>query len=194
MEQVPIVLFIILTFAAPTIINRCGKIFLLLKRVTLWKNPSCTNFSHSYSDNCRLPRVAIHVPICNEDPHIVIETLRSIESINYPNYVVLIISNNTTSRRYWKPIERFCSDRCPTFIFYHIENLTGYKAGALNYALKHTPDDVEFISVIDADNIVSPNYLSELIPCFTKHDVAIIQSPLGFKKDPKKACFESWIF
>ena len=42
------------------------------------------------------------------------------------------------------------------FKFLRLENLEGYKAGALRIALEHTAPDAEIIGVIDADYVVAP--------------------------------------
>ena len=42
------------------------------------------------------------------------------------------------------------------FRFYHVDPLSGFKAGALNFALRHTAADAEVVAVIDSDYQVSP--------------------------------------
>jgi cellulose synthase/poly-beta-1,6-N-acetylglucosamine synthase-like glycosyltransferase len=62
-----------------------------------------------------------------------------------------------------------------------VDPLSGYKAGALNYALRHTDSAAEVIAVIDADYLVSPAWLKDLIPAFTDPEVAIAQAPQDYR-------------
>ena len=53
----------------------------------------------------------------------------------------------------------------------------GYKAGALRLALAHTADDAEIIGIIDADYVVCPDWLEDLVPAFADAKVGMIQAP-----------------
>ena len=53
----------------------------------------------------------------------------------------------------------------------------GYKAGALRLALAHTAADAEIIGVIDADYVVRPDWLKDLVPAFVDAKVGMIQAP-----------------
>jgi cellulose synthase/poly-beta-1,6-N-acetylglucosamine synthase-like glycosyltransferase len=44
------------------------------------------------------PRVSIHVPTYNEPPQMVIETLNALARLDYDNYEVIILDNNTPDR------------------------------------------------------------------------------------------------
>ena len=57
------------------------------------------------------------------------------------------------------------------------DNLQGFKAGALRLALAHTAPDAEIIGVIDADYIVTPDWLTDLVPVFADPKVGLIQAP-----------------
>ncbi len=41
------------------------------------------------------PRVSIHLACCNEQPDMVIDTIRSLQNLDYRNFEVLVIDNNT---------------------------------------------------------------------------------------------------
>jgi hypothetical protein len=51
------------------------------------------------------------------------------------------------------------------------------KAGALRIALAHTATDAEIIGVIDADYVVSSNWLKDLAPVFANPKVGLVQAP-----------------
>src|SRR5262249_7186698 len=84
------------------------------------------------------PKVSIHVPCYNEPPHMVIETLNALAKLDYPDFEVLVIDNNTKDEAVWKPLEAHCAILGARFRFFHLPNWPGFKAGALNYALTQT--------------------------------------------------------
>ena len=53
----------------------------------------------------------------------------------------------------------------------------GFKAGALRLALAHTAADAEIIGVIDADYVVQPDWLKDLVPLFADPTVGLVQAP-----------------
>ena len=63
------------------------------------------------------------------------------------------------------------------FKFIHEDNVAGFKAGALRLALAHTAADAEIIGVIDADYVVRPDWLKDLVPAFADAKVGMIQAP-----------------
>ena len=55
------------------------------------------------------PFVSIHLACCNEPPEMVILTLDSLAALDYANYEVLVIDNNTKREDVWKPVEEYCA-------------------------------------------------------------------------------------
>ncbi|PLX75441.1 MAG: benzoate transporter [Azoarcus sp.] len=123
------------------------------------------------------PFVSIHLACHNEPPEMVIATIDSLAALNYANFEVLILDNNTKDDALWKPLEKRCAELGPRFRFFHLMNWPGFKAGALNYGLKVTDPRAEVVGVVDADYVVDPEWLSCLIPHFDKPDVAVVQAP-----------------
>ena len=123
-----------------------------------------------------IPFVSIHVPAYKEQPDALAQTLQALSNLKYPNYEVLVIINNTPEEFYWKPIETLCKELGNKFVFMNI-TCTGFKAGALNKALEQTNKDAEIIAVIDADYVVEPTWLVDLVPLFDDPKVAIVQAP-----------------
>lgn len=122
------------------------------------------------------PFVSIHVPAYKEQPHVLIETLDALSKMKYTNYEVLVVINNTPEEFYWKPIEEHCAKLGDKFIFLNI-TCKGFKAGALNEALKFTNEKAEILAVIDADYVVSEDWLIDLVPLFDDPKVALVQAP-----------------
>lgn len=143
------------------------------------------------------PFVSIHLACYNEPPEMVIETIASLAAMNYRNFEVLVIDNNTADEALWKPVEAYMADLGPNFRFFHLRPWPGFKAGALNFALKETNPRAEVVGVVDADYVVDPDWLSTLIPHFVQApDVAVVQAPQAhrdWEKQPfRRMC--NWEF
>ena len=122
------------------------------------------------------PKVSIHVPAYREQPAMVIETLNSLAALDYPNFEAIIIVNNTPEAFYSAPVAARCRELGDRFKFLNI-TCSGFKAGALNVAMQHTAADAEIIAVIDADYVVQPGWLKDLVPHFADPAVGLIQAP-----------------
>lgn len=125
------------------------------------------------------PKVSLHVPAYNEPPEMVIATLDALAKIDYPNYEVIMIDNNTKDESLWKPVRAHCEKL--GFKFIHLENWPGFKSGALNYATTKTDPETEIIGIIDADYIVEPHYLRELVGQFSNSKMAFVQTPQDYR-------------
>jgi len=142
----------------------------------------------------KLPKVSVHVPCYNEPPEMMIETIKALERLQYPDFEVLIIDNNTKDDAVWKPVEAYIhSLGRPNFRFFHLPKWPGFKAGALNYGLTQTHPDAEVIATIDSDYLVKPNWLSDLAPHFADRTVALVQAPQDYRDGGselfKRMCF-----
>jgi exo-beta-1,3-glucanase (GH17 family)/cellulose synthase/poly-beta-1,6-N-acetylglucosamine synthase-like glycosyltransferase len=142
----------------------------------------------------KLPKVSVHVPCYNEPPEMMIETIQALERLQYPDFEVLIIDNNTKDDAVWKPVEAYINQLGrPNFKFFHLPKWPGFKAGALNYALTQTHPDAEVIATIDSDYIVRPTWLSDLAPHFADPTVALVQAPQDYRDAAgdlfKRMCF-----
>lgn len=127
------------------------------------------------------PKVSIHVPAYAEPPEMLVETLRALDSLDYPNFEVLVVDNNTADERLWRPVEACCARLGARFRFFHVAPLAGYKAGALNFALQNTAPDAEIIAVIDSDYRVDSAWLRDLVPELARPQVAIVQAPQAYR-------------
>ncbi|MGB4102026.1 MAG: glycosyltransferase [Alphaproteobacteria bacterium] len=151
----------------------------------VWSNRWQRNFlPHDAQPRPDAPKVSIHVPCYNEPPHMVIETLNALSILNYPNFEVLVIDNNTKDEAVWKPLEEHCALLGPKFRFFHLPKWPGYKAGALNFALEQTAPDATIVGVIDSDYVVSPDWLRATVPYFDKPEVAFVQAPQDYRDWP----------
>jgi exo-beta-1,3-glucanase (GH17 family)/cellulose synthase/poly-beta-1,6-N-acetylglucosamine synthase-like glycosyltransferase len=141
----------------------------------------------------RTPKVSIHVPAYNEPPEMVIETLDALARLDYPDFEVLVIDNNTPDESVWRPVEAHCAALGPRFRFFHVAPLSGFKAGALNYALERTASDAEIVAVIDSDYVVDTRWLRDLTPAFQDPRIAIVQAPQDYR-DAGESAFKAMCY
>ena len=123
------------------------------------------------------PKVSIHIPAYREPPEMLLRTIDSVARLDYPNFECVVVINNTPDPVFWQPIEMRCCELGPRFKFLRVENLQGFKAAALRLAMAHTASDAEIIGVIDADYVVDPQWLRDLVPGFADPEVGLIQAP-----------------
>src|SRR5579863_6124652 len=142
------------------------------------------------------PMVSIHIPAHNEPPELLIETIKAAEQIDYPDFEIVVIDNNTSDPAVWGPVEEYCRDR-PRVTFVHADPWPGYKAGACNLALRrYTDPRAEIIALIDADDLVQPYYLRETVSYFSDQRIGFVQTFEGnrdFEGSPYyTACVDSF--
>jgi exo-beta-1,3-glucanase (GH17 family)/cellulose synthase/poly-beta-1,6-N-acetylglucosamine synthase-like glycosyltransferase len=123
------------------------------------------------------PKVSIHIPAYREPPEMLKQTLDAVARLDYPHFECVVVINNTPEPALWQPVEEHCRALGERFKFVYAETLPGYKAGALRLALQHTADDAAIIGVIDADYVVHPDWLKDLVPAFADPTVGLIQAP-----------------
>lgn len=140
-----------------------------------------------------LPFVSIHVPAYNEPSDMMITTLNALAQLDYDNYEVIVIDNNTKDPQVWQPVEAHCQQLGDKFKFYHKDPLSGFKSGALNFALAKTSQHASVIAVIDSDYCVTPDWLKDLVPQFSRTEVAIVQSPQDYR-DLQENAFKAMCF
>jgi len=143
------------------------------------------------------PLVSIHVPCYAEPPDVVEKTLRSLSELDYPNYEVIVVDNNTVDQDLWRPIEKLCNELGSAFRFFHVDRLDGAKAGALNYALARTNPDALLVGVVDADYVVDRRFLSHLVGYFEDQNIGFVQTPHDYRdydKNPfMRACYWEYL-
>ncbi len=127
------------------------------------------------------PKVSLHVPAYNEPPEVVEKTLNALARLDYPNYEVLVIDNNTPNEKVWRSLEGITRKFGGHFRFFHLEHWPGYKSGALNFALSQTAPEAEIVAVIDADYQVEPNFLKDLVSAFADSRLAFLQTPQDYR-------------
>lgn len=123
------------------------------------------------------PKVSIHIPAYFEPVEMLKQTLDAVSRLDYPNFECVVIINNTPDPAFWQPIQDHCRMLGERFVFINAEKVKGFKAGALRIAMDRTAVDAEIIGIIDADYVVEPDWLKDLVPVFADPNVGLVQAP-----------------
>jgi exo-beta-1,3-glucanase (GH17 family)/cellulose synthase/poly-beta-1,6-N-acetylglucosamine synthase-like glycosyltransferase len=123
------------------------------------------------------PKVSIHIPAYFEPVEMLKQTLDAVSRLDYPNFECVVIINNTPDPAFWQPIQDHCRALGERFKFINAEKVEGFKAGALRIAMERTAVDAEIIGIIDADYMVEPDWLKDLVPVFADPRVGLVQAP-----------------
>jgi exo-beta-1,3-glucanase (GH17 family)/cellulose synthase/poly-beta-1,6-N-acetylglucosamine synthase-like glycosyltransferase len=128
-------------------------------------------------DGITFPKVSIHIPAYFEPVDMLKQTLDAVARLDYPNFECVVIINNTPDPEFWQPIQDHCRGLGERFVFINAEKVQGFKAGALRIAMERTAVDAEIIGIIDADYVVQPDWLKDLVPVFADPRVGLVQAP-----------------
>ncbi len=127
------------------------------------------------------PWVVVQVPMYNEPFELVRETLLALARLDYPNYLVQVVDNNTKDPAVWAPVQDLCARLGSRFQFLHLDPWPGFKAGALNEATRRLAREVEVIAIVDSDYVVQPGFLSATVPYFADPEVGFVQTPQNYR-------------
>jgi cellulose synthase/poly-beta-1,6-N-acetylglucosamine synthase-like glycosyltransferase/exo-beta-1,3-glucanase (GH17 family) len=136
-------------------------------------------------ENLAFPKVSIHVPAYFEPPEMLKQTLDAVARLDYPNFECVVIINNTPDPAFWQPIQDHCRALGERFKFINAEKVKGFKAGALRIAMDRTAADAEIIGIIDADYVVDPDWLKDLVPIFADPRVGLVQAPQDHRDEDR---------
>jgi exo-beta-1,3-glucanase (GH17 family)/cellulose synthase/poly-beta-1,6-N-acetylglucosamine synthase-like glycosyltransferase len=136
-------------------------------------------------EDITFPKVSIHVPAYFEPPEMLKQTLDAVARLDYPNFECVVIINNTPDPAFWQPIQDHCRMLGERFKFINAEKVKGFKAGALRIAMDRTAADAEIIGIIDADYVVDPDWLKDLVPVFADPRVGLVQAPQDHRDEDR---------
>lgn len=128
-----------------------------------------------------LPFISVHVPTCNEPPDLVIASLQALADMDYPEYEVLLIDNNTTDPAIFEPVRAECIRLGRRFRFHHFDQVNGAKAGALNIAMRLSDARTRFVAIVDADYQVRPDFLKIAARHLADPQTAFVQFPQAYR-------------
>ncbi|WP_236749002.1 glycosyltransferase family 2 protein [Acidianus manzaensis] len=122
-------------------------------------------------------RIASFVTSFNEDPKIVESTLISVKNVTQ-KYGKVFLLDDSTNEEIRKELENFCKKN--DIIYFHRENRKGFKAGAINEALKKIEDSFDLVAIFDADQRPLEGFFEQVIPYFSDPKVALVQIPQNY--------------
>ncbi len=114
------------------------------------------------------PRVAVLIPAYNEEK-VIERTVRSVLESDYPNLRAIVIDDGSKDRTVEVTRSAFPDEIADGRVTVLTKPNSG-KAAALNYALEQVTEEI-FVG-IDADTIIAPNAISQLVPHFSDPRVA----------------------
>ena len=133
----------------------------------LWVSSTANRYKAPKGYLTSIPTVAFHIPVRNEPPLLLERALASIKQLKYPKdkIKVVVICDDENP----KPIEEVCEKAREDLnvIFIHRERAKGFKAGALNEALKI---DCDVIAVLDVDSLIPSDFLIKMLPSLYESD------------------------
>ena len=181
---------LVITVCTLSLLTSVGVVIGRLFSFFLALSPSTTPHNQALvSKNCYFPKVCFIVPTYSEPPEVVCSTLNALVSQSYSNFHVIILDNNTIDDNLWKPVAKHCEQLGEKFDFFHLINVKGFKAGALQCATDFLPSDTELVAILDADTIIDPSFLNELVPYFQDPNVALVQTPPSYHRPPYSGCW-----
>jgi len=93
-----------------------------------------------------------------------IETLDALARLDYADFEVLVIDNNTLEEAVWRPVEAHCAQLGARFRFFHVAPLAASRperSTTPSPAPRRTP---KIVAVIDSDYVVDARWLRDLMP------------------------------
>ena len=124
----------------------------------------------------RAPLIDVFICTYNEEKSILERTIISATGMRYPNYRVWVLDDG---RRDW--LEKIANQLGCRYLT-RPDNKHA-KAGNINHALRHVAglvDPPEFVSVLDADFVPMPEFLTRAMCLFRDEGVGVVQTPQHF--------------
>jgi exo-beta-1,3-glucanase (GH17 family)/glycosyltransferase involved in cell wall biosynthesis/energy-converting hydrogenase Eha subunit A len=144
------------------------------------------------SSGGRCHKVSIHIPACREPADMLVETLNSVARLESVEFECIVVVNNTEDGPEKDIVRAHCAVLGERFRFIDAGRIAGFKAGAMNVALGMTAPDADIIAVIDADYVVTTEWLSNLVHSFDDDSVGIVQAPQDHR-DGGRSRLHGWM-
>ena len=134
-------------------------------------------YARSYVGAAPELRVAAFVTSFNEDPSLVEGTLISVKSALGTGGDVFLLDDSTNPEVAGE-LRRFCEAKGIAYL--HREDRRGFKAGAINDALRSLGDKYDLVAIFDADQRPRANFFDAALPFFRDPSVAFVQVPQNY--------------
>jgi cellulose synthase (UDP-forming) len=136
------------------------------------------------TEACKKPEVAVLIPIFNEPADIVEATIAAAKRMDYPNNEIYLLDDSDRPG-----IINEMDDIAARYDVRILRRTSriGFKAGSLNDAIAQLPCD--YITVLDSDQQVEPDFLSRLIPILEADaDLGYLQTPQSVRPSSEGGC------
>lgn len=137
-------------------------------------------------------KVSIHIPACREPGGMLIETLNSVANLRDVPFECIVVVNNTEDGPDKEMVRSHCASLGDRFKFIDTGRISGFKAGAMNIALAETDHEADIVAVIDADYVVTPDWLTRLVHAFDDERVGLVQAPQDHR-DGERSRLHGWM-
>lgn len=128
-----------------------------------------------------LPAVALLIPACDELPETLERPLGSLCQIRYPNCHVIVVENSRDPERRRTTLE--LAERYGVAVVQVVNR--GTKAAALNDVRDALPSDTRYLSVLDADQRIEGDFVSDLVALLEAHpEEGWVQTPQSYEDGP----------
>ncbi|MFP3283505.1 MAG: glycosyltransferase [Nitrososphaeria archaeon] len=134
-------------------------------------------YARSYVGAAPDLRVAAFVTAFNEDPSIVEGTLISVKSALGAKGDVFLLDDSTDPGVAGE-LRRF--SEANGVVYLHREDRRGFKAGAINDALRKHGDRYDLVAIFDADQRPRAGFFDAALPLFSDPSVAFVQVPQNY--------------
>jgi len=117
------------------------------------------------------PFVTIMLPTYNEY-HVVDRILGAVTAMDYPRYEVIVADDSTDKSTMPRLIEW---EKQGKIKLVHRDSRAGFKAGALNNAIKIANQQSEYVLVFDADYVPPPDTIWRMLRTFSNRQADVVQ-------------------
>jgi hypothetical protein len=120
----------------------------------------------------------LHLPLRDAAPAAVRQTLESLAALDYPALEVLVVDTHTADPARWEAAAEYCALMGPHVRFFHLGRYPGFRAGALNFALREAACDATMVGVLKAGQMVHPGWLRAAAPLLLRDSIGLAQARL----------------
>lgn len=130
----------------------------------------------------KAPMVTVFLPMYNEH-NVVDRLMAAVTRIDYPNYEI-IVADDSTDRLTMPVLSKWKNNKRVKII--HRDQRGGFKAGALNNAIKQANSKSQYFAIFDADYVPGPDTIWKMVDDFTNKDIAAVQGYTDQTINPDK--------
>ena len=126
-----------------------------------------------------LPNVTIQLPIFNEK-YVVRRLLKAVTELDYPGKLlqIQVLDDSTDDTAHLvEELVHIYQSKGYDMVYIHRQDRSGFKAGAMENALKSATG--EFVAIFDADFIPPKDWLRNMLPHFAEKQIGCVQSRWG---------------